>query len=154
MIVLREASGTVNIGALGIRESGGVTEIGEVYIRDASGLKELFSPSEGGGGAFTVDVPPNVYGYGNSLSSIAITTGIATATPIGGTSPFSYAWAGGDENWTITNPASASTAFRAAAVPAADGFTTTFTCTVTDANGQVVESSEVSAEAYNFGGYD
>lgn len=153
MIVLRDASGLNNIGAIFLRDASGLVEIGEVYLRESGGLVEVYSAA-GAGDAFTVDVPPNVYGYASSLSSVSVTTGIATATPTGGTAPYTYLWSGGDENWTITNPNSQSTAFRAASVPPADGFVTSFICTVTDDNDSIVVSGSVSAEAYNFGGYE
>lgn len=153
MIALREASGVSNVGAIVLREAAGVVDVGEVYLREASGLAEIYSAAGGGSDAFTVDVPPNAYGYGNSMSPVSVTTEIVTATPTGGTGPFNYLWSGSGSPWTITNPTSPSTAFRAAAVPPADSVVGSFSCAVTDANGNVVNSGAVSAEASNFGGY-
>ena len=153
MIALREASGVSNVGAIVLREAAGVVDVGEVYLREASGLAEIYSAAGGGSDAFTVDVPPNAYGYGNSMSPVSVTTEIVTATPTGGTGPFTYLWSGVGAGWTITNPTSPSTALRADSVPPADGLSTSAACAVTDVNGNTVVSSAVAAEVYNFGGY-
>jgi hypothetical protein len=154
VIVARTAAGTSTIGAVSFRESGGVTEIGEVYIRDASGLKELFSPSEGGSGAFTVDVTPDSYGARVSEFAGGVTTSEVVATPVGGLAPYTYLWARVDanpEDWTIIASTAQATTFRAAAVGPGESFSASFTCTVTDANGNSVESGEVAATAVNYG---
>jgi hypothetical protein len=154
MITMRDASGVASIGALVLREAAGLTDIGEVHIRDASGLKELFSPTEGGGGAFTVDVTPDSFGARTSTFAGGVTTSEVVATPNGGTAPYSCLWERTDANpeeWTIISPASLVTTFRAAAVGPGDAHTATFTCTVTDANGHVVVSAAVGAYAINYG---
>lgn len=94
----------------------------------------------------------SVEGYGNSITSIGITTASVTATPTGGTAPYTYAWTrtdGGADAWTITTPTAATTSFRATAVLPSDNQTATFICTVTDANGRTAATSAVSASSTN-----
>ena len=84
----------------------------------------------------TLNVAPfSVSGTGDSNGTIQITSGIATATPTGGTAPYTYAWTkvSGD-TMTVTNSTSASTAFRASVGPG-DSRSATYRCTVTDKNG-------------------
>jgi hypothetical protein len=154
MIVLREASGLTNIGALFLREASGIVEIGEVFLRESGGLVEVYSSIESGGGAFTVDVTPDSFGARVSSGAGAVTTSEVTATPSGGVAPYTYLWERTDADpadWTIISPTSQSTTFRAAAVGPEDTFNATFTCTVTDANGSEVTSDEVAAQAVNYG---
>ena len=94
----------------------------------------------------------SVVGYGNSIASIGITTNSVTATAVGGTGPYSYAWTrtdGGADAWTISTASAATTSFRASAVPPSDTHTATFICTVTDANGVTAATSAVSASSTN-----
>lgn len=152
MIVVRSASGVDEIGEIVMRGASGLSDIGSAFLRDGSGLQEIFAP----GASFSVDVTPDVYGYGNSLGSIAITTSFATATPNGGRAPFTYSWAITDSlgaSWVVVSPSAQSTSLRAASVPATETATATAECTVTDADGRVAVSPPVSAEVYNYGGY-
>lgn len=85
--------------------------------------------------------PSSVFGEGNSAAIILITSSTATATPTGGTAPYTYAWTkvSGD-TMTATNPTSASTAFRLGVGPG-DVKTATYRCTVTDKNGLTAQDT-------------
>ncbi len=134
-----------------VRDAGGVAEIGAVLIRDAGGLSEVFNNASA---AFTVDVTPDSFGARNSTPPGGVTTSEVVATPSGGTAPYTFLWERTDAaptDWTIIAPTSQATTFRAAAVGPGDSFDATFTCTVTDANGNSVVSGEVSANAINYG---
>lgn len=85
--------------------------------------------------------PSEVFGSGNSMSVILITSGVATATPTGGTAPYTYAWSfvGGDP-MTVTSPTNASTTFRFGLGPS-DARSATYRCTVTDKNGLTAQDT-------------
>lgn len=85
--------------------------------------------------------PSSVSGTGDAISPILITSSTATATPTGGTAPYTYAWTkvSGD-TMTVTNSTSASTAFRTSVGPG-DVKTATYRCTVTDKNGLTAQDS-------------
>lgn len=74
--------------------------------------------------------PAFVFGHSSGRRPSQVVSGTTTATPSGGLAPFSYSWAfiGGDA-LTITNPSSATTAFRAVNAESV------VRCTVTDALG-------------------
>ena len=150
MISLRDATSTKAIGFVGARDAGGMAEC-EVYIRDSDGIALVHSP----GGSFTVDVPPTVYGGAAFNGGIAVTTENATVTIIGGQGPFAFEWQRTDGalgDWTIINPTSQSTAFRCIGVGIGVSETAEFACTVRDANGGPVTSSDVLALVENYGG--
>ena len=85
--------------------------------------------------------PSSVSGTGDSHAAILITSSTATATPTGGTAPYTYAWTkvSGD-TLTVTNPTNASTAFRASIGPG-DSRGATYRCTVTDKNGLTAQDT-------------
>lgn len=99
----------------------------------------------------TLAVTPSVSGAGSSFGTISITSGVATATPTGGTGPYTYAWTkvAGD-TLTVTSPNSASTTFRAGIGPS-DSRSATYRCTVTDKNG-LTASGNVSIYLVNTSG--
>lgn len=149
---VRDASGIDAIGAISVRGASGLAAIGFGLIRDTDSLETFFSPA---GGAFTVDVPPTVYGGAAFTSPIAVTTENATATVTGGRAPYTFLWARTDAalgDWSIISPTAATTAFRRIAVGAGENDTAEFACTVTDANGSSVASSDVLAYVENYGG--
>jgi hypothetical protein len=84
-------------------------------------------------------------GSGAASSGLVTTTGTTTATPSGGTAPYTYAWTrvSGDITISINSPSAATTSFTASV---ADGVPkeAAFKCTITDANGTIVETNEVS----------
>lgn len=150
---VRDASNVLaEIGASFIRDPSNVlVEIGEEAIRDASGVHIYFAL----GGSFTVDVPPTVYGGAAYNGGIAVTTESAAVTITGGQGPFTYEWERTDGalgDWTIISPTAQSTAFRCIGVGIGESETAEFACTVRDANGSPVTSSNVLALVENYGG--
>lgn len=85
--------------------------------------------------------PSSVFGTNNSTGIVLVTSSTATATPTGGTAPYTYAWTkvSGD-TMTATSPTSASTAFRLGVGPG-DVKTATYRCTVTDKNGLTAQDT-------------
>lgn len=85
--------------------------------------------------------PSSVFGENNSSGVVLITSSTATATPTGGTAPYTYSWAkvSGD-TMTVTASTSASTAFRLGVGPG-DTKSATYRCTVTDKNGLTAQDS-------------
>lgn len=82
--------------------------------------------------------PSDVSGSASSLGGTTVTSGYATATPSGGLAPFTYSWSVGG-GLTITNPASATTAFSKFLSPTQE-ILTDGTCTVTDALGSTAQA--------------
>jgi hypothetical protein len=78
-----------------------------------------------------------------------LTSDATTATPTGGTGPFTYVWSqvGGD-SMTINTPNAASTTFSKS-VPDAAGFTGYFVCTITDSLGAVAATNTVQCDLAN-----
>lgn len=151
MIRVRTSTGTKAIKAIKVRRSGGVTKnVFAGSVRNATALKRFFTQS----GTITVTADPAALSaYAASFTPVTITTGFTTASPSGGSTPYTYAWTfvssdGG--TWTITNPTAASTKFSCAAVGANVGFNATFRCTVTDSVGGT-GTVDVTAYVYNYG---
>lgn len=132
-IAVRDAANTLRSATQGV-------------VRDAAGALRVFFSA-----LSATASPNNVVGYASTNSSDPITTNSATATPAGGTAPFTYAWSG-TAGWTITSPASASTAFTSPPVSPGDVANGDFTCTITDASGAVATTNPVSANVVNLGG--
>ncbi len=81
-----------------------------------------------------------VNGTANSPTPVTIGTTIATASPVGGTSPFTYAWTQigtSSVTWVIETPTIANGSFAAQAVPAGLLVEQQFQVAVTDASGAV-----------------
>jgi hypothetical protein len=101
-------------------------------------------------------MPSDVTGYGNSGASANITTGLVVATPEGGVSPFTYAWAQDTTSpytWTIGTPTAASTSFTCQSLGVGNTAEATFKVTITDAAGTVATDT-VTAFANNGQPYD
>lgn len=81
-----------------------------------------------------------------------VQTSAVTATPEGGTAPFTYTWSqtGGDTA-EILSPTSGVTAFRLLAVAPYAINMATFLVTVNDAYGNPADSGEVTAQGSNLG---
>ena len=124
----------------------------------AGALVALLGASAAGGGGmggFTVNASPlSAIGSGSSAADIDVTTNDITATPVGATAPYTYAWTEVSSSavWTILSPTASTTRFRAVDVPGNSSATAVFLCTVTDSRGRT-GTVEVTAEAYNFGGF-
>lgn len=93
--------------------------------------------------ALSLDISPTgLFGLANSSGAVTVTTsGSATATPTGGTGPYTYAWTNiSDTHASGTVSATASTSatssFRMTNVGAFETYDAVVRCTVTDAIGQ------------------
>lgn len=86
--------------------------------------------------AMTVSITPSLITETlGSTSPILVTTNAATATPSGGTGPYSYVWARqGAGEGSANSPTSATTTFSRVVNPG-ENHIETFRCTVTDALG-------------------
>jgi hypothetical protein len=82
-----------------------------------------------------------------------VTTSVVSVTVTGGTAPFTYLWQETSNNssytWVIGSSATASTSFTAQSLAPLDTAAAGFTCTVTDADGNIVITGEVTASAAN-----
>lgn len=100
--------------------------------------------------------PASVSGAAATAATVTIVTNQTICTPSGGNAPYSYSWAklsdtGG--TWSIGHATLAATQFVCAGVAAGFDYSANFRCTVTDANGTVVNSNTVSASVINYGSY-
>lgn len=145
MIQVRDSGGLKALAAIKARDAVGLADIAQVYARDADGLHPLFTTFS------ATAAPTSNYGYGTSSSPIVVTTNICTVTVTGGTAPYTYSWTPVDGTWAAVFPTSPSTAFRSPSLDASQGSDTTFTCEVTDADGNTATTNPVSAEAVNTG---
>lgn len=93
--------------------------------------------------------PSSVTGIEGDNSTVEVTTGLVTASPIGGRAPFSYSWARTSGVGSIDSALSASTRFSAFVDPFANE-NGTFQVTITDDAGQTATAS-VSANFTNRG---
>lgn len=145
MISLRDSGGLSAIARIRVRDASGLHDIGQVYLRDSTGLHPLFS-------TFSAAAAPTAnYGYGTSATPIIVTTNFCTVSVTGGTPPFTYLWTPVDGSWAAVYPTSYTTPFRSPSLDASQGSDTTFTCLVTDANGNTTTTNSVTAEAVNTG---
>ena len=88
-----------------------------------------------------------------SSTAQAITTGYVTATPVGGTAPYSYSWVK-TGTATINSPASAVTSFSETGMLRGDVRDTSATVTVSDSAGQTVTATlTVEIERLSAGGF-
>lgn len=154
MITARNISTAKGIASVTYRNAASLAKgIATVKIRNASNvLKTVFSQ----GGSLIIDVPPSAYGGQSINATVPVTTEIIMATVTGGAAPITYLWELVNDfgnSWTIISPNSASTSFRAEAVPAADSQTAVFKCTATDSRGRTVVSINVNVAADNYGGF-
>lgn len=106
------------------------------------GLCNLFQSVIGGSGGMTVVVSPS---FNNVVGNGSQTTAPFTATPTGGTGPYTYAWSqvSGDLSITIGSPTSATTQFSAT-ITSSDYIVGTFVCQVTDSGALVANSNTVN----------
>ena len=105
------------------------------------------APTDASSGApvdFDVDLSASSVSKSGTTSSL--TTNSVTATPEGGTAPYSYDWSrvSGDRSISPTSDHSATTAFQRNSTSAGTAYRATWRCSVTDANGNVAISSNVT----------
>lgn len=102
-----------------------------------------FSDFYGRSGGFSVSANSPVSGFG---SGSTINTSPSTASVVGGTPPYTYAWTfeGGDA-LTALSPSSASTAFQSTTAQIGEPQSATFNCSVTDSLGAIGTSNSVLA---------
>lgn len=141
MAKLRTASGLVDCKIF-MRTAGGLVECNPMFLGDG-GLVD-------GGDSVPLSAaaaPQGVYGASNGKPAV---TNQTTVTATGGYPPYTYAWSEGAD-MVPTAPTAAVTAFRG--FPGGgEEFNEQFTCTVTDARGQTVDTNQVNARISNFGG--
>lgn len=129
-----------------------------VRMRDASNILKIIQRIRGrdSGGTlrtlfeyFTASLDTSVANGFDSGAAISgtVVTDTVTATPTGGTAPYTYSWVyvSGDPEVTAAAPTSAGTTFTANPVYDGSPFTTVFRCDVTDNAGNVVSAGEVTA---------
>lgn len=119
-----------------IGTAAGARKVQEGWIGTASGERQFYSATP----ALTVIVSPETIGWQVvTPGAFYLSSGMATATPSGGTAPYSYAWQTNTGSATIDDPTSDTTGFQSS-----DGLSAMATCTVTDDDGNVAESNPVS----------
>lgn len=111
-------------------------EIVEIWVIDANGTDRLiYDPS--GAASFTATAVPSHVG-GLCIGTGTAATSVCTATPTGGTGPYTYAWAvvsyDNDIAPTAALPTNAATVFIQTNIGVGEEYVATFRCTVTDAN--------------------
>lgn len=151
----RTSSGMQAFKNISVRDAGNMLRsIKNAFARDAGNAsRQIFSAF--GGSTGVIVSPASVRGYGNSNSSIAISTASTAVTVTGGASPYTYAWTQltGFGTWAATNPTGAYSSFRRGGVPqGGTEFISTWKCTVTDANGLSADSPVVTATVQNLFG--
>lgn len=114
----------------------------EAYDGSAWKLVQSFAPP------MTLNVTPEIGGFSSSPSGGVITSSPATASPVGGVGPYSYAWSkvSGD-TLTITAANNATTRFQANVGPGDIRFAI-YRCTATDSLGTTAQG-EVSITLTN-----
>lgn len=144
MIEVRDASAPQKAKAFEVRNSGGVHAAKIAQVRDASGVAKTFWQAMTASAA-----PSSVSGAANVNGTVTVVTNSTSATPAGGTGPYTYLWSGGSAGWSIGSPNNATTSFARSGLGPDDSDTTTFTCTVTDATGVTATTNSVEAFAQN-----
>lgn len=107
-------------------------DIQQLWARDSNNVSRLI---------YSVAPPLSVVAAPGTVSGTTAgtgtaTTNAATATPTGGTPPYSYAWqrlsSDGPVNPTAVSPTSATSTFRQTSIGIGESFSGTFRCQVTD----------------------
>lgn len=152
-IRLRDSTNTLRtVKQIRVRDENNVLQtVKRVRLRDSSNF--LYTAFN----SLTVTTSPStVSAYGNSGAAATLTTGSTLATPVGGSSPYTYSWAlygSSPYSWSIGTPSAASTTFTATSVPAGVVASAVFQVTVTDSLGATT-TAFVNAYANNGQPYD
>jgi hypothetical protein len=96
--------------------------------------------SAGTSGGFSAAASPTFIYGGDGQTNI----GPATAAPIGGTAPYTYAWVyqSGNE-LTLSAPAAAATGFDCGSLNPGDSLSSVYVCNVTDNIGRIAQTNAV-----------
>lgn len=148
-IRLRDMSNVLQtVTRIRMRDAGNVLRtIQQVRMRDATNtLRTVFS-------YFTVELDTDAlvgFDSGAAISGSVTTSADVTATPTGGTAPYSYAWSrvSGTPEVEIDSPTAATTSFTVAVAYDDIDYIASFICTVTDNVGNIIESEEVDVECH------
>jgi hypothetical protein len=136
-ILIRDTGGTQRtISAIQVRDGTNTArDISEIWVRDGNNVPRL---------VFSLSPPMTLACFpttasGHSSGSGTCTTGTTTATPTGGTGPYSYLWTCTEYDNptppTIGSDTSATTDFTQTGTPLNSVNTATFECVVTDSLG-------------------
>jgi hypothetical protein len=154
-LIIRDGTNTARtLTALVIRDGGNVARtITELWVRDLNNVPRLvFNPS--GSATLAVSLSADSV-HGRSHGTGTATTSIVTATPTGGTAPYTYAWSlvdtDGTPNPDADNPTSAATSFTQTGMNPDDYIASNWLLTVTDTNG-VTTTANVSATFNDYTG--
>jgi hypothetical protein len=127
-----EDSGTVRrIARITVEDAGTVRTIQRVYVED-SGVQRLVYIY------YSADISPT------SINTTSNPSSSATCNAIGGTGPFTYAWAriSGDTRITANSTSSSATTFSRTGFALFEVASATFRCTITDtATGDTVQDT-------------
>lgn len=146
---IRAAGAVKTITAAKVRQSGVIRTIRTIKAMDDGILRTV--------AIFTTPLsasvsPTSVTGATSILKPTTVQTTPASASPIGGTGPYSYSWVRlsyiGGAAPTITAPASATTTFQQVSATNFATYTAVFRVTITDVFGQTA-TANVSASFYN-----
>lgn len=147
--IIRDGTNTPRtVSALLMRDGSNVQQtVAAGFDRSVANVSELFfNPS--GSLTLSVDAAPATVS-GTTHGSGTVTTSTSTATVTGGTAPFTYAWnlvgyTSGTPP-TATAPTNDVTAFTQTSLDPDTVETGTWTCTVTDSDGNTATSGEVTS---------
>lgn len=133
MVIRDLGSVARTISGISVRDGAGTLRtVSEVRARDANNVSRIvFSTAAD----FIASASPNpVSGYSFGVGTA--TTVSTTATPTGGTGPYTYAWTliahDGPVDPTAGTPTAATTTFTQTSIPSNFFYSATFRCTVTD----------------------
>ena len=155
MIGVRTASGDAAIGVVSILTPGGAKTIARMSILTSGGDAVLFDSAGGGGGGVSVSLGAfDALGSVMNGATTTVTTNEITASVLGGTPPYTFAWAklAGGAGWLITAETSSATRFQYSTVDPYDEQSGEFQVTVTDARARTATAT-INATVYNYGSF-
>lgn len=125
-------------------------KVSMLHVRTAGNVSRIGFDSASASGLTVTPDYLSVFGAANSHAPIAIQTNVVTVTITGGKAPYDIAWTADFGGWTIPSDAALSTYFLSDNVGPGDSADNSFTCTVTDDNGDTATCG-VAASVSNFG---